>query len=82
MGRHPETLSWKAGKEYDYNILLGVSESTGGLYLSEYYVDEYGNNTKIRVPSTQVTDAVNRDEIHFDSSVDSWVDAGSQTESL
>ena len=72
MGTNPVT--WNRGKGYTYNMKLGTTDATGGLYLSKYYYDEEGKNTKILVDGTPViTDPVAGGDIHFDVSVDEWV---------
>ena len=68
-------LTWEKGKGYTYNMQLGTVDATGGLYLSKYYYDEDGNNTKIPVDNTpDITDPVADGDIHFNVDVDEWVD--------
>jgi hypothetical protein len=40
---------WEAGKSYRYNIGIGTPESSGGYILDEYYYDERGNRTNLRL---------------------------------
>ncbi len=71
LGTAPVT--WTKGKGYVYNMKLGTTDATGGLYLSKYYYDENGNNTKILVDGTpDITDPVASGDIHFDVTVDPW----------
>ena len=66
-------LTWEKGKGYAYNMKLGTTDATGGLYLSKYYYDEDGNNTKIPVKGNpNITDPVAGGNIHFDVDVDAW----------
>ncbi|MFR9660244.1 MAG: fimbrillin family protein [Rikenellaceae bacterium] len=66
----PEQLSWEAGTEYDYALQLNQS---GGIYLSEYYVDQYGQNTKIRIEgSPNVGDLVFATDMIFSITVNGW----------
>ncbi|MFR9524402.1 MAG: fimbrillin family protein [Rikenellaceae bacterium] len=65
-----EQLSWVAGSEYDYNIQLNKA---GGIYLSEYYYDVDGTNTKIRVlGNPQVGDPVFATDIAIEVTVSNW----------
>ena len=73
IGTNP--LSWLKGKGYTYNMKLGTTDATGGLYLSKYYYDEDGNNTKIPVKGDpEITDPVASGDIHFDVDIDAWED--------
>ena len=66
-------VTWLKGKGYAYNMKLGTTDATGGLYLSEYYYDEDGNNTKIPVTGNpDITDPVAGGDIHFVVDVDAW----------
>ncbi len=74
------TLTWVKGKGYTYNMKIGTTDATGGLYLSKYYYDEAGMNTKIPVDGNPViTDPVASGDIHFDVSVGDW-DADTETD--
>ena len=73
MGTAP--ITWNKGKGYTYNMKIGTTDATGGLYLSKYYYDEAGNNTKILIDETpDITDPVASGDIHFSVSVDEWED--------
>ncbi|MFR9603364.1 MAG: fimbrillin family protein [Rikenellaceae bacterium] len=66
----PELLDWEAGSEYDYTLQLN---QIGGIYLSEYYYDVDGTNTKIRVKGRPcVGDPVISTNISADISVVGW----------
>lgn len=65
-----DLLNWVAGTEYNYTLLLNQS---GGIYLSEYYYDVDGTNTKIRVDgSPSVGDPVYTSDISAGITVDGW----------
>lgn len=65
-----EQLNWVAGTEYNYTIQLNQS---GGIYLSEYYHDVDGTNTKIRVNgSPKVGDPVYATDINAGITVEGW----------
>ncbi len=64
-------LDWVAGTEYDYNLQLNKG---GGIYLSEYYYDVDGQNTKIRVKgSPSVGDPVFSSDINVDVTIKDWL---------
>lgn len=66
-----EQLDWQAGTEYDYTLRLN---QTGGIYLSEYYYDVDGNNTKIRVEGApKVGDLVLITDMTVGVTIDEWV---------
>lgn len=41
--------SWQAGKGYNYKIKLGTADATGGNYIDNKYIDEYGTLTEIPI---------------------------------
>lgn len=68
----PELLNWEAGTGYNYTLPLATS---GGVYLSEYYYDVSGVNTKIRVDnSPKVGDPIYTTDITLGVSVTKWID--------
>lgn len=65
-----EQLNWSAGSEYDYNLQLN---KTGGVYLSEFYYDVGGRNTKIRVDGNPaVGDFVSSADMILMVTVNDW----------
>ncbi|MFI3282411.1 MAG: fimbrillin family protein [Rikenellaceae bacterium] len=65
-----EQLNWVAGSECDYTLKLN---ETGGIYLSEFYYDVDGKNTKIRVDGApDLGDIVFTKDISFGVTVDGW----------
>ncbi|MFR9502941.1 MAG: fimbrillin family protein [Rikenellaceae bacterium] len=65
-----DQLNWVAGTEYDYTLQL---DKTGGIYLSEYYYDVDGKNTKIKVRGMpQVGDPVFATDVSVVVTVDGW----------
>ena len=72
-------INWTAGKGYMFNIQLGTVAGSGGIYLSKYYYDKDGKNTKIAVDgSPAVGDPVSDGKIHFDVEVGDWVNDKNQ----
>ncbi len=65
-----EQLNWQSGREYDYTLPL---HKTGGVYLSEYYYDVGGTNTKIKVTgSPDLGDPVTDSDISLEVTVKEW----------
>ncbi len=70
-----DQLCWEAGTEYNYTLPLN---KTGGIYLSEYYCDVDGTNTKIRVAgSPEVGDLVFASDVTIGVTVNGWSYSGS-----
>lgn len=68
-----DTFNWEAGKGYTYNLLLNQA---GGIYLSKYYYDKDGQNTKIPVVGGNVDpgDPVFGEDIMFTVTETEWDD--------
>ncbi|MFI3332682.1 MAG: fimbrillin family protein [Rikenellaceae bacterium] len=75
-----DQLNWVAGAEYDYTLQLN---QTGGIYMSVYYYDLYGNNTKIRVSGRpKVGDTVCSTDARVLVTVNDWNSSESNLHSL
>lgn len=75
-----ELLDWISGVEYNYTLPLN---KIGGIYLSEYYYDVDGTNTKIRVNGNpDVGDTVYITDITIEITIEDWVESESNDTSL
>ena len=70
-------FTWEKGSSYLYNIVLGAHGSCNGYILDDYYYDEKGNRTNLRLievrnEGKQTGDKLQDGTIHVKLEIDSW----------
>ena len=64
--------TWESGKGYSYDI--PIPGTGGGIYLDEFYYDNEGNRTDLRIPGAVLYGHVLGDNISLPADVEDWID--------